>query len=51
MHILSIRKYGGPGCEECGYEIDENGIETDNIICKGCYPNYFVFYTNDYHIL
>ena len=33
-------KYGGPDCFECGYETDANGIETDNIICKECYPNY-----------
>ena len=43
-------QYGGPGCDECGYQLDENGIETDNIICKGCYPNYLNFSskTNDY---
>ena len=29
-------QYGGPACYECGYE-NENGTETDNIICKACY--------------
>ena len=33
-------QFGGPGCDECGYEKNENGIETDNIICKECYPFY-----------
>ena len=32
-------KYGGPGCYNCGYEEDENGKETDNIICKNCFNN------------
>ena len=32
-------KYGGPGCYNCGYEEDENGEETDNIICKNCFNN------------
>ena len=27
---------GGPGCYECGYE----SKESDNIICKSCYPYY-----------
>ena len=39
-------EYGGPGCDECGYEKNENGIETNNIICKGCYPNNLLFYNN-----
>ena len=30
-------KYGGPGCYECGYEINDNNEETDNIICKTCF--------------
>ena len=29
--------YGGPACYECGYEVDKNGNEKDNIICKDCY--------------
>ena len=29
-------KYGGPSCKECGYNIDENGNETEEIICKNC---------------
>ena len=42
-------KYGGLSCDECGYEINENGVETDNIVCKGCYPNYSIFSINDYY--
>ena len=30
-------KYGGPACDRCGYAIDENGNETEEIICKLCY--------------
>ncbi len=45
----SSEQYGGPGCFECGYETDANGIETDNIMCKGCYPSYSYFYPNDYY--
>ena len=52
-------KYGGPACYECGYEKNENGIETDNIICKDCFSigkfnqNYYkVCYTHsDYYYL
>ena len=46
-------KYGGSGCYECGYEEDENGKETDNIICKFCntleqfYNEYYYF--SDYY--
>ena len=29
-------KNGGPACELCGYEINTEGIETDNIVCKHC---------------
>ena len=36
-------EYGGPACYECGYEQDENGNETNNIICKDCYSY------NNYH--
>ena len=32
------RKNGGPKCEQCEYEIDENGNEIDKIKCKYC-PN------------
>ena len=43
-------KYGCPACYECGYEVDENGKETDNIICKDCYSyfNYLKEYNNNY---
>ena len=34
-------EYGGPGCYECGYEKDENGTETDNIICNYCFSMNF----------
>ena len=30
------KKNGGPACELCGYELDEEGNEIDNIICKHC---------------
>ena len=29
-------KYGGPACFKCKYEINENGEETENIICDYC---------------
>ena len=32
-------QFGGIGCYECGYETDQNGIETNKIICKECYSN------------
>ena len=32
--------YGGPGCYECVYQKDENGQETENIICKNCSSEY-----------
>ena len=49
--------YGGPGCYECGYELDKSGNETNNIICKDCYSydkyryyDYYYYY-NDYYYL
>ena len=47
-------KYGGPGCYECGYEEDENGKETENIICKDCfsidiYELYYYYYYYHYY--
>ena len=33
-------KYGGPSCNKCGYEVDENGRETEKIICKNCEQEY-----------
>ena len=47
-------KYGGPGCYECGYEEDENGKETENIICKDCfsidiYESYYYYYYYHYY--
>ena len=30
------RKNGGPKCDECEYKKDNNGIETEEIICKKC---------------
>ena len=43
-------QYGGPACFECGYEEDENGRETENIICKKCYSSnsnndYYYYYS------
>ena len=38
-------EYGGPACYECGYEQNEAGKDTNNIICKNCY-SYFDY--NDY---
>ena len=43
----SSEEIGGFGCYECGYEKDENGKDTDNIICKFC-NTYEQFY-NDYY--
>ena len=44
-------KNGGPSCYECGYEEDENGNETDKIICKNCYSaeKYYEKYPGDYY--
>ena len=42
----SSEKYGGPACNYCGYEIDKDGKETDNIICKGCFSISLSFYSN-----
>ena len=42
-------KYGGPGCYECGYELDENGNEKDNIICKDCLSPTNYYYFNYYY--
>ena len=41
-------QYGGPACYECGYGEDENGQETDNIICKKCYSNSYSYYSYNY---
>ena len=42
-------EYGGPACYQCGYEIDQDGIETDNIICKDCYSkDKYVSFNYDY---
>ena len=32
----STEKNGGPACNKCEYEKDENGNETENIICSSC---------------
>ena len=44
----SSEKYGGPGCHECGYEINEQGTETNKIICKGCYSGLNLEYKYEY---
>ena len=47
-------EYGGPDCFECGYA-QENGKETDKIICKNCYSYYddnqidLFNFLNNYH--
>ena len=41
-------KYGGPGCYECGYEVNDQGIETNNIICKSCYSGLNLKYEYSY---
>ena len=43
-------EYGGPACYECGYDQDEEGKDTDNIICKNCY-SYFNYHSlsNEYN--
>ena len=35
------KKNGGPGCQICEYATDEQGNETDDIVCKYC-PNGFL---------
>ena len=53
--LCSLDKYGGHGCSECMYEKNQNGEDTDNIICKGCYSTtiedyYHYFYKyGDYY--
>ena len=49
----SSEEYGGPACYECGYEIDKDGLETNNIICTDCHSkdkyiqfNYITYYNN-----
>jgi len=44
----SSEQYGGPACYECGYEQDETGKDTDNIICKDCF-SYFNHYSLNYN--
>ena len=44
----SSEKNGGHACHECEYKKDTNGKETENIVCKGCYPTYSYFYKNSY---
>ena len=39
--------YGGPFCYECGYEENEKGEETNNIICKDCYS--YDKYVNNFY--
>ena len=34
---FNSEQYGGPSCYECGYEIDNNGDETEQIICKNVF--------------
>ena len=34
--ICNSENYGGTGCSECMYALDENNEETNNIICKRC---------------
>ena len=36
----SSEKYGGTGCYECTYGKNENGQETENIVCKKCSSAY-----------
>ena len=38
--LCKSEKYGGPSCEECEYEKDKNGKETEKIKCKICEKNY-----------
>ena len=43
--------YGGLSCYECGYEENEKGEETNNIICKDCYSyddyhNFYYFWSS-----
>ena len=37
----NAQKNGGPACELCGYEVDDEGNETNDIVCKHC-PNGFL---------
>ena len=34
---------GGHACSECEYEKNDQGADTQNIICKSCYPTYSLF--------
>ena len=42
-------QYGGPACYECGYEEDQNGSETNNIICKDCNSTSIYIYPERYN--
>jgi len=49
-----LEKYGGPGCYECGYELNEDNEEIDNITCNNCfsidkYYDYDNYYYDKYH--
>ena len=49
--LCSSDKTGGTSCEQCGYELNNNGEETDNIVCKECFPHNFYdqkYYDLDY---
>ena len=41
--LCSSEENGGHACSECAYEKTEQGTETENIICKGCYPTNSLF--------
>ena len=41
----SSEQVGGLGCYKCGYEVNDEGIETDKIICKECFSIYSIDYT------
>ena len=53
--LCSSEKNGGHGCSECTYEKNQNGEDTDNIICKGCYSTiiedyyHYLYYYDDYY--
>ena len=38
--LCSSEEYGGSGCYECTYGVDENGQETENIVCRKCSVEY-----------
>ena len=51
--LCSSDKTGGTACEQCGYELNNDGEESDNIVCKECFPHNFYYqeFYDQYNII